>query len=146
MLAIPVIALWPFLGGTGNVFVQLIKSPLIAITYYAFIGYLIFSKPFRVIRQALKSKFLTYTGKISYGLYIYHPLFFLLYLKSSLSFGFFPDIVICLVLPYIIASLSYYLFERQFLRFKKYFRYQARPVAIDEKPVIEILPAADAVN
>ena len=120
---IPTVLLWVFFGGSGNIFIQVIKLPLIAIAYYALIGFLISPSAGRAVKKVLDSGFFDYSGRISYGLYIYHPVIFHLYLDSSLNKGFFSSLIICFGLAYIIASISFYFFEAQFLKLKKYFEY-----------------------
>ncbi len=82
-------------------------------------------------------KWIKFTGKISYGLYIYHWLVLqilvtkikTLLIKSdylSNSFAQFLSLVICLAISFIISTLSYYFFELYFLKHK---------IRVKQKPV-----------
>ena len=124
---IPTIVLWFFVGTNGNSYIQLIKLPLTAVIYYAFIGMVIStgtSNKFSILLKVLKSKFLSYSGKVSYGLYIYHPFIFTLYFDNIHTKSVWINLLSCLALTFITASLSFYFFESPILRLKKYFEYK----------------------
>jgi peptidoglycan/LPS O-acetylase OafA/YrhL len=87
-----------------------------------------------IIDQILGNKVLVYCGKISYGLYVYHFIIWMTfnkYLKDWFAFkglAFAVYFMMCML----VASLSYYLFERRILMLKdKYFTSQKS--AINEK-------------
>ncbi len=76
------------------------------------------------IRIKLEAGFLKYLGKISYGLYMYHPISIVLALTLVRSIGLSTDYVIYpLSLAFAIgmAALSYRYFESFFLKFKKHY-------------------------
>ncbi|NHA04779.1 acyltransferase [Mucilaginibacter sp. HC2] len=125
---IPTVILWRFVGGTGNVFIQIIKIPLIAVAYYGFIGFVVASSlKATFLNKLLTSKPLTYTGKISYGLYVYHPTLFAIFHRKHLQFNNIGlNLLFDMGSAYIIATLSYYLFEANILKFKKYFQYSSK--------------------
>lgn len=120
---IPTIALWILTSGSGFEIIQIIKYVLLAVCYFCFIGFAITIKDNHWLKKALKFNFLSYTGKISYGLYVYHPICFLLVNK----YGKIDSIILSLILSfaccYMVASLSYYFFESKFLIFKNKFQY-----------------------
>jgi peptidoglycan/LPS O-acetylase OafA/YrhL len=62
-----------------------------------------------------------YLGKISYGLYVFHPLAG--YLISRLLPRFHPAVVLYLLLTIAMAMLSYHFLESPFLRLKNRFTY-----------------------
>ena len=75
-------------------------------------------------------KWLRYLGKISYGLYVYHPFvnlllvysFSCLGLKFHLVFGKFQFIVF-LIVTILVSALSWDLYEKRILSLRKYFQY-----------------------
>jgi peptidoglycan/LPS O-acetylase OafA/YrhL len=69
----------------------------------------------------LKTNFLiNFLGKISYGMYLFHiPIFFIL--SSRSGFSNLANGLISICLTFIIAALSYHLYEIRFLRLKKNF-------------------------
>lgn len=73
-----------------------------------------------------KSKFLTFTGKRSYGLYCFHGIILTFGILGLNKLDFFlpelPRALLLLAITYLIASLSYRYFESPFLRWKKRFK------------------------
>ena len=70
---------------------------------------------------SLENKPLRYLGKISYGLYIYHPIATVLALQTTVRLGAPVDALIyplSLALTILFAGLSYRYFESYFLNFK----------------------------
>ncbi|WP_369789481.1 acyltransferase family protein [Rouxiella sp. WC2420] len=75
------------------------------------------------LASVLENKFLVYTGKISYGLYMWHLACFFAITVIGRKFGvdnhsliFF---IIALLFAYLVSTLSYYLFEVHFLKLKR---------------------------
>jgi peptidoglycan/LPS O-acetylase OafA/YrhL len=78
------------------------------------------SFPLSHIKKFLQIRFLRHTGKISYGLYLYHMPIFCLFpiekFSNNLS-GIFISILIVFSLTYLLASISYWLIEIKFIRY-----------------------------
>lgn len=71
---------------------------------------------------SLESRILHYLGKISYGLYMYHPICIVLILNLALTFKQTSDWVLyplSLLAVILVAGLSYKYFESYFLKFKE---------------------------
>lgn len=64
-------------------------------------------------------KLFSYLGKISYGLYILHPI--AIFLTDHLSISFWEKLLTALLGSVVIAHVSYNYFEKPFLRLKKKF-------------------------
>ena len=78
----------------------------------------------REIFISLESKFIHYLGKISYGLYMYHPICIVLVINIALLFKQTSDWLLyplSLLATILIAGLSYKYFESYFLKFKRKF-------------------------
>jgi peptidoglycan/LPS O-acetylase OafA/YrhL len=99
-----------------------------------------------------RSRFILYTGRISFGLYLTHEAVFGLATKPELR-RHYPHspvvndvayLVAGLVLSYAVASLSWFLFESQILRAKKWFT--ASSVASELGPLQELAQPATAPN
>jgi peptidoglycan/LPS O-acetylase OafA/YrhL len=78
----------------------------------------------RDIRISLESKVLRYLGKISYGLYMYHPICIVIVMNIALAFkqtsdwALYPLTLLAVIL---VAGASYKYFESYFLKFKQKF-------------------------
>jgi peptidoglycan/LPS O-acetylase OafA/YrhL len=73
-----------------------------------------------------KSSILIFTGKISYGLYLFHN--FIPYMKvfdfsNQISINYYSNQLIRFILLYAIASISWFLIERPILKYKDKFGY-----------------------
>ena len=111
---------WIFISHISHFWLQIFKYPMIATLYLALIGFLI-SEPTSKFDSIFKFSFLKYSGKISYGLYVYHPLVFLFgeyyFDFSNLFLKFF----ILVLFTFILSAFSFHFYENQFIKLKKYF-------------------------
>jgi peptidoglycan/LPS O-acetylase OafA/YrhL len=131
-IMIPTLCIWIFFTGEGNNLIQITKFILLSFSYFSLIGFIITATKENWLKKILITKGLTYTGKISYGLYVYHPLCFYLF-NLFFKTKFTPvNFVLSFSFAYLTATVSYYFFEAKFLRIKDYFNYNMRAV---EKPV-----------
>lgn len=126
LVFIPTIVIWVFTGGKSLAIVQALKFPLLAFVYYCFIGLVIAAGESTGIKLLFKNRPMLYAGKISYGLYVYHPLIFIYYTAYYTTGSFVADMLICFIAAFAVASVSYYLFEAKILSFKKYFEYNPK--------------------
>lgn len=118
---IPTIYIWTNFTGAGNHMLQIFKYLLLSLTYFSFIGFLLTLKSNNFLNKILECSFLSYTGRISYGLYVYHPIAYLIagvYLNTNYLV---INIIIHFGLAYFISAVSYYFFENYFIGLKKYF-------------------------
>lgn len=71
----------------------------------------------------LRSRFLTYTGKISYGLYMWHTMCYLILMKALKNHvseaNHIVIVLVSLIASFAVATASFYLFEAKFLKLKK---------------------------
>src|SRR5690606_6835613 len=123
--ATPLLLFWQSLvGDSASFFFKLTRFLLIGFAYFSFIGFVITASQGWFIKRVLRSLPLLYTGKVSYGLYVYHPICFWLTKQLVKTGNHGLDMVACFTSTYIVASGSYYLFEKRFLNLKKYFEYK----------------------
>lgn len=76
------------------------------------------------IRFSLENKPLNYLGKISYGLYMYHPICLVFSLKILSNFGiynYYSMLFSSILITIIIASFSYHFIEAGFIKLKSRF-------------------------
>ncbi len=118
---IPTIILWLSFSGEALVIIQVVKYLLLSLTYFSFIGFVISLSQQSLINQILNSRLLNYTGKISYGLYVYHPFIFHYVNKSIDNKYWIVTMIVSFVVSYLISSLSFNFFESYFLKLKDRF-------------------------
>jgi peptidoglycan/LPS O-acetylase OafA/YrhL len=123
IIIIPTLILWTFTTGMKSPAVQVSKITLLALTYFSLIGHILSIKEEHWIKKILSHQFLAFTGKISYGLYVYHPLCFLLVHKYFGNEYVLVDLTVSFMLSFMVAIISYYLFEVKFLALKKKFEF-----------------------
>jgi peptidoglycan/LPS O-acetylase OafA/YrhL len=113
------------------------------ITAFFFVSLLILTldaAPTSLIARFFTSRVMIYFGKISYGLYVYHgilrpsfeeifPRIMLINMMHSSVIGVIAYFFLTVGLTCAIASLSWYLYEKQFLKLKRYFEYENRQVS-----------------
>lgn len=111
------------LGGKDWASFQSLKFFFISGFYFFSIGTIIILQENRGLKKFLKRKEAAFTGKISYGLYVYHPL--CIYLVNT-YFNYSSVIVafiITITSTFILASISYYFYELKFLELKTNYSY-----------------------
>jgi peptidoglycan/LPS O-acetylase OafA/YrhL len=113
------ICTWVFVGGKAYDWVQEIKFPIIAVFYMAVIGKLISAKGW--LNKVFSSNGLRFTGKISYGLYVFHPMCYGIYYHFFGGNNIWINALVCFSFSYIIATISFYAFEIHFIKLKRYF-------------------------
>ena len=122
-LLIPTIIMWTYFTGTGNTYIQVFKFSFLSFIYFSIIGFVLCIENNHIINRVLKTHFFSYTGKISYGLYVYHPFAYSICAMLIDFDNILLNLVMRFIMTYLISSLSFHLFESSFLRLKKYFEY-----------------------
>lgn len=125
-LFVPTVAMWIFFTGEANKYIQIFKFLFLSSIYFSIIAYLLCIKGDSPLNKILKTKFFSYTGKISYGLYVYHPLVYSICKRFLDSRYIEVNFFIRIIFTYLIAALSYHFFESSFLKMKKYFEYNKK--------------------
>ncbi len=76
------------------------------------------------IHISLENNFFNYLGKISYGIYMYHPIGIIASIKILLFLNLYSNwtvLILTLLITIGLSSISYKFFESYFLKFKKKF-------------------------
>ena len=125
---------WSWLRSHGVVYV------LLSVGFTSWLGLALTARPGSALMKVLNNRFLRYTGKISYGLYIFHPIFFPYYKgwalfrwSNSLKNRFVGDMVTLIgefALLYLAATISWKLFEQPILRLKERFESGGGPEGV----------------
>jgi peptidoglycan/LPS O-acetylase OafA/YrhL len=91
--------------------------------------YLAIFSPYRWLQKALHTRFLIYTGTISYGLYLLHKIPIDMAQTFHLDRRPLLALPVLLLAAYALATLSRLLLEKPFLRWKRFF--ESKPGAAD---------------
>lgn len=145
LVLIPTLFIWTRVTGKAMFVVQAFKYNLLGFCYFCLVGLAVSMRSESAVNRVLSSRPFSFTGKISYGLYVYHPLFFVL-----IAF-WFPQIslpvrfVLCFGGAYLVAYLSYTLLEARFIGLKKRFAYNRSATInppIEERSTLEPPPVS----
>ncbi|TDQ19365.1 peptidoglycan/LPS O-acetylase OafA/YrhL [Algoriphagus boseongensis] len=123
LLALPLIGLWVWTSGSGILVIQVVKYNFISISFFCILCIILSSKSDSFLNRFLRNRVLFFLGKVSYGLYVYHPFVYLLYATYTPISNVFLNFAGSFLLTVVIATMSYYSFETPFLKMKKYFTY-----------------------
>ena len=123
-LVVVTLLIWILLAGEGSNYIQNLRYLLLSLVYFSMLGSLLCIPKEHGVNRLLETRFFQYTGKISYGLYVYHPLVFMFCVQYLHTDYLILNLIIGTLITYVVAGLSYKYFESQFLRLKKYFEYK----------------------
>ena len=113
----------------ANLFMSTLGYTFLAILFAGIINFITLN-PESTLSRFFKFKWLKFTGKISYGLYIFHWIVLVTF-QSKLNFlistkmqfddpvSYWLSLIVCLVISFIISVVSFYCFEFYFLKLKK---------------------------
>jgi peptidoglycan/LPS O-acetylase OafA/YrhL len=128
---------WSWLRSHGVVYV------LLSVGFTSWMGLALTARTGSPLMKLLNNSFLRYTGKISYGLYLFHPIFFPYYKgwalfrwSNSLHNRILGDVITLIAemaLLYLVAGLSWRFFEQPILTLKSRFQNQETRVLPAEK-------------
>ncbi|WP_435134150.1 acyltransferase family protein [Formosa sp. A9] len=125
-LIVPTIMMWTIFTGTGDIYIQTFKFLLLSGIYFSLIGMLLCLKEEHFVNKILRTKFFLFTGKISYGLYVYHPLAYKFCEHYFEIENVFLRFIVGITCSFLLSIISFYLFESSFLKLKKYFDYDKK--------------------
>lgn len=122
------IILWVFFSGLGDDWLQTFKFTFIGYIYFCVIAMLLIydNQLLLKIKMVIESSFFKLLGKISYGLYVYHPFCFLIvnrYIFQK-NKSFFVSMVLSFFLTFVISWLSYTFFESKLISLKDKFTFK----------------------
>lgn len=104
-------------SGERSLTVQVFKFSLLGMLFYSGLALLLKEKV-SVVSHFFSSKPLMFIGKISYGLYIYHPFAFLVIETYFSTSNVWVNFISCITSSFALSITSYYLLEKPFLRLK----------------------------
>ena len=88
------------------------------------------------LQRVVKNRFVIYTGTISYGLYLLHKIPF--DVATTMHFEKYPFLSapILFAVTYGIAALSWNVWEKPFLKLKRFFVTQSEPASVNSARVL----------
>jgi len=112
--------LWFQFSSLANPIIQVVKYQFISITYFLAVAWVIMAPQQKLIIRLLSSKFMVFTGSISYGIYVYQAIAieWVKHYNIQNNFLFFASVTAAI---YSIATLSFYLIEKPILGLKSRF-------------------------
>lgn len=119
------ILIWILFTGKQSMIIQIFKYDFDLTVYFGIIGAVLCLRKESKFSKLLCSPFLLFTGKISYGLYVFHPFAFAI-ARGNVRFDFWPfSLLIAFSLTFVLAILCYYILEKRFLSIKRFYVYKA---------------------
>ncbi|MBS1779952.1 MAG: acyltransferase [Bacteroidetes bacterium] len=118
---IPAIILWFVFFGTTSALFNIGMPLLFNLFYASSLSYLVTAHQGHFLKRSLQKKVPVFTGTISYGFFIFHPLCISFTHRIFKNQAMMLQIIIALIASIIVATASYYLFEKKFMRLKRYF-------------------------
>ncbi len=112
--------LWFQFSSLANPVIQVIKYQLISATYFLSVVWVLIAPSHFWITKILSSRFLVFTGSISYGIYVYQAIA----IEMTRAFEIQNNALFFLgvtITCYTIATVSYFLFEKPILNLKSKF-------------------------
>jgi peptidoglycan/LPS O-acetylase OafA/YrhL len=109
--------LWFKFTAQANPIIQVIKYQFISLTYLLGVAWTVLATKENLIIRFLSSKVMTFTGTISYGIYVYQALAieWVKHYNLTNNLMFFVAVIIAI---YLIASISFYGIEKPILSLK----------------------------
>ena len=109
-------------SGEGKDWVQLSKFTLVAVMYFSVLGLVICYQQSKWVERAFANGPIRLTGKISYGLYVYHPLCYAVVARwvPVATHGLLA-LAAGVAATFVVSWLSFTFFESPFLRLKQFF-------------------------
>lgn len=108
---------WWRLHGQENGWNEATKFALATSFYAAVVGYLLISGP-TLANRLLRLKPLRFIGKVSYGLYVFHPAIFTFVLARVHPMPLGIQLLACFGATLLVAVVSWYGYESWFIRLK----------------------------
>ena len=96
---------------------------VLAMVYGSFVAIAIITEPKNWIKKTLNNQILKTIGKVSFGLYVYHPICFHLIINELRITNLTLCFLLSFGLAYIVSILSFNLLEKKFLKLKERFSY-----------------------
>lgn len=102
---------------------DLFKHDALGLLYFGAIALCIIYENKGMITRFLKLPLIQYLGTISYGIYVWHAIALNIVDQYFITHRILLDFVLVILLTVIIASVSYWILEKPFLKLKRFFSY-----------------------
>jgi peptidoglycan/LPS O-acetylase OafA/YrhL len=115
---LPAVVLWLLYFGERNHMAFIGLPVLFNIFYAALLSYIVTSTPQHKLKSVLSTRPMAFAGTISYGFFLFHPLCSSFAIRTLKPYGMATQLTVALLSSIAVASISYYCFERWFIRRK----------------------------
>jgi peptidoglycan/LPS O-acetylase OafA/YrhL len=125
LVGLPLVLLPAFarLSGSQNIWLEVIKLSLIPAFYFSLIGFCIMDPASKWLSRIFSTPLLRWLGRISYGLYVFHPTCADLVQRWLKPSSALVNLAACFGLTILIAYLSFRYFESPLTKLKERFGY-----------------------
>jgi peptidoglycan/LPS O-acetylase OafA/YrhL len=127
---------WIYFTGESSFWIQVFKYSFFALSFHVLIRLIALNR-IGIIEQVLDNRLLSFTGKISYGIYIYHPFCFGIIHSCIQTRNIWLLFLLSLSTTYLVSTVSYFFFEKRFLRYKHLFERNAGKRSTDGEIVVD---------
>ena len=144
LIAVPLLAMgFVVFGGQMHFGFRTVKFTLISLCGALMVGLLLTANENSRFRRFFDNRFMVFTGRISFGLYVYQTLCFGIFDKLFQHYDSLLRLPVAFALVYLIAWMSFRWFETPILGLKRHFSYdKPKPVPQQPSVVTEIAPVA----
>lgn len=112
-----------FNNGNYSLLESCARYLILAMVYGSFVAIAIIIEPQNWIKKTLNNHILKSIGKVSFGLYVYHPICFHLIINELRITDLTQSFLLSFGLAYSVSILSFNLLEKKFLKLKERFSY-----------------------
>lgn len=125
LLGVVIVPMWVLAGGSGAAWLQVFKFTLLSLAYFCVVGLaVVIPEQGWPVRRCYDNALMRYTGRISYGIYVYHPLCLIFTEGWTKGQAMWVHLMAGVLLSYALASASFYLMEKPLLGYKRFFDYR----------------------
>lgn len=141
MITLPLIVIgFALFGGHMQYWFRTVKFSLIAVCGASVVGILLTGDRTNLAHRIFSSRFMVFTGKISFGLYVFQTLSFEIFERIVPTFDSLIRLPVAFAMVYLVAWLSFRYFESPILRLKRHFDYDKKGKKQTSEESTAILP------
>jgi peptidoglycan/LPS O-acetylase OafA/YrhL len=118
LLLIPLLVLIYAISAQVVIIREILKYTIIGAIFLVLIAYVLTIERSSPLNKILTNAPMQYFGRISYGIYVWHPLVLILMFRFFVTTIIEVDLILAMLFTIIISHISYFYFEVMFLKMK----------------------------